>query len=65
VPEIHIDLKPEYQPKRFFRPEPLRSPKEQKIRDDNATKLIKQGKATLNPTSIIKQEMLRIVGRLI
>jgi hypothetical protein len=52
VPEIHIDLKPEFANKRFFRPEPLRSIKEQKIIDDNATKLIKQGKARLNPTSI-------------
>ena len=52
VPEVHIDLKPEYQNKRFFRPEPLRSVKEQKIIDDNASKLIQQGKARLNPTSI-------------
>ena len=52
VPKIHIDLKPEYQEKRFFRPEPLRSVKEQKILDDNALKLIKQGKAKMNPTSI-------------
>ena len=52
VPEIHIDLKPEFCNKRFFRPEPLRSIKEQKIIDENATKLIKQGKARLNPTSI-------------
>jgi hypothetical protein len=52
VPEIHIDLKPEYKDKRFFRPEPLRSIKEQKIIDDNALKLIKQGKAKMNPTSI-------------
>ena len=52
VPEVHIDLKPEYQNKRFFRPEPLRSVKEQKIIDDNASKLIQQGKAKLNSTSI-------------
>ena len=52
VPEVHIDLKPEYQNKRFFRPEPLRSVKEQKIIDDNASKPIQQGKARLNPTSI-------------
>ena len=52
VPEIHIDLKPEFANKRFFRPEPLRSIKEQTIIDDNATKLIKQEKARLNPTSI-------------
>ena len=52
VPEIHVDLKPEFQGKRFFRPEPLRSRKEQSIIDANARKLLEQGKAKLNPTSI-------------
>ena len=52
VPDVHIDLKPEYKEKRFFRPEPLRSVKEQKIIDDNAMKLIRQGKARMNPTSV-------------
>jgi bifunctional DNA-binding transcriptional regulator/antitoxin component of YhaV-PrlF toxin-antitoxin module len=52
VPEIHVDLKPEFQEKIFFRPEPLRSKKEQSIIDANAKKLLEQGKAELNPTSI-------------
>ena len=52
IPKIHIDLKPEYKDKRFFRPEPLRSQKDQQTIDDNYKKLIAQGKAKLNPTSI-------------
>ena len=45
VESIQIGLKQEFKGKRFFRPEPLRSEKEQKIIDDNARKLISQGKA--------------------
>ena len=52
IPKIHVDLKPEYKDKRFFRPEPLRSQKDQQTIDDNYKKLIAQGKAKLNPTSI-------------
>ena len=52
IPKIHVDLKPEFKDKRFFRPEPLRSKKDQTIIDENYKKLIAQGKARLNPTSI-------------
>ena len=52
VPAVHVDLKPEFKDKRFYRPEPLRSQKDQKVIDDNYKKLITQGKAKLNPTSI-------------
>ena len=47
-----MDIKPEFEGKRFFRPEPLRSHKDQNIIDANYKKLIDQGKAKLNPTSI-------------
>jgi hypothetical protein len=49
---VHVDLKPEFKDKRFFRPEPLRSAKDQNIIDENYRKVIAQGKARLNPTSI-------------
>jgi hypothetical protein len=52
IPPVHVDIKPEYQGKRFFRPEPLRSHKDQHTIDQNYRKLISQGKAKLNPTSI-------------
>ena len=52
VPAVHFDLKPEFKDKRFFRPEPLQSQKDQDTIDANYKKLISQGKAKLNPTSI-------------
>ena len=52
IPPVHVDIKPEFEGKRFFRPEPLRSHKDQNIIDANYKKLIDQGKAKLNPTSI-------------
>ena len=52
IPPVHVDLKPEFIGKRFFRPEPLRSHKDQQTIDQNYKKLIEQGKAKLNPTSI-------------
>jgi hypothetical protein len=50
-PPIHVDLKDEYKSKVFYRPEPLRSEREQQIIDENAKKLIIQGKAFINPMS--------------
>jgi hypothetical protein len=52
IPPIHVDIKPEFKGKRFFRPEPLRSHKDQQTIDQNYKKLIRQGKAKLNPTSV-------------
>ena len=40
LPPIHVDMKEEYKSKRFYRPEPLHSDKEQAIIDNNAKKLI-------------------------
>ena len=53
IPPVHVDIKPEFEGKRFFRPEPLRSHKDQKIMDTNYKKLIDQGKAKLNPHQYI------------
>ena len=52
IPPVHVDIKPEFEGKWCFRPEPLRSHKDQNIIDANYKKLIDQGKAKLNPTSI-------------
>ena len=52
VEPIHVDIKEEFQNKVFYRPEPIRSDKEQKIIDDNARKLISLGKAKTNPHSV-------------
>ena len=38
LPPIHVDMKEEYKSKRFYRPEPLNSDKEQAIIDSNAKK---------------------------
>ena len=52
IPCIHVDLKPEFKHKIFFRPEPLRSRKDQATVNNNYKNVIAQGKAKLNPTSI-------------
>ena len=52
VEPIHVGIKEGYEERRFFRPEPLRSAKEQAIIDNNARKLIAQGKAKVNPYSM-------------
>ena len=43
-------MKPEFKDKRFFRPEPLRSKKDQTIIDENYKKLKAQNKARLIAT---------------
>jgi hypothetical protein len=52
VDPIKMGLKEGFEHKRFYRPEPLRSEREQTIIDNNAKKLIAQGKAKVNPYSI-------------
>jgi hypothetical protein len=49
VEPIQVGIKNGYEGRVFYRPEPLRSEKEQLIIDENAKKLIKQGKARINP----------------
>ena len=51
TPVIDIPLKYEYKDKIFFRPEPLRSQRDQDIIDKNAEQLVKDGRAFYNPSS--------------
>ena len=44
-------LKPEFKNKIFFRPEPLRSQRDQEVIDHNAFQFIEDGRAHFNPSS--------------
>ena len=51
VPEVDLKLKPEFQNKTFYCPEPMRSIADQTIIDRNAEELIAADRAFLNPFS--------------
>ena len=51
MPQVDIKVKGEYKNKIFYRPERRKSPKDQKILDENGRRLLNRGWAKLNPTS--------------